>query len=84
LHDIDAGPIPLGFLAVSSFAPAQSYRMFIIQDSTITKNRTLKRRGVKVLEVQSSKFEKRGNRTIIDQLLKTNNSSLRRDKDDNI
>jgi hypothetical protein len=47
LHDTDAGPIPLGFLAVSSFAPAQSYRTFIIQDSTITKNRTLKRRGVK-------------------------------------
>jgi hypothetical protein len=35
-------------------------------------------------KVQSSKFEKGGNRTIIDQLSKTNNSALRRDKDDNI
>jgi len=50
LHDIDTGPIPLGFLVVSSFAPAQGYRTFIIQDSTITKNRTLKRRGVKVFK----------------------------------
>jgi hypothetical protein len=59
-------PIPLGFLAVSSFAPTQSYRMFIIQDSTITKNRILKRRGVKVFKfdisyrVPTSKFEKGG------------------------
>ena len=67
LHDINAGPIPLGFLAVSSFVPAQSYRTFIIQDSTITENRTLRRRGVKVFkfDILESKLQslRRGGET---------------------
>jgi len=44
--------------------------MFIIQDSTITKNRTLKGGGVKL--------------KIIDLLIKNKNSAFRRDQDDYI
>lgn len=64
-HNIDAGPILLGFLVVSSFACDPEFRTFIIQDLIMTKNRTLIRRGVKVFlnstsQIRTSTYEKGG------------------------